>query len=128
ERRLGGNMARSSNAENVMIDEIVVSSHFGHGSGWEGGVVDMDQARGVIARRRKRTAARASASRSSWPCKYWATSTGWQKCTSDIINNREVSRELIGSNSPASTPSRRIDSKTIRMCSLCARIAPQLSS
>ena len=52
----------------------------------------MAQLRGVMARKRKWTDARASPSRSCLSCRYWATRTGWQKCTSDSINSREVSR------------------------------------
>src|SRR5215831_9503538 len=75
--RVGSGMAtRSSDRESVMADEIDLSSHFGHACGWEGRWVDMGQLRGVIARRRKRTVARASPSRSSWSCKYSATRTG----------------------------------------------------
>src|SRR5262249_19806327 len=64
--RIGCAMARVSDREDVMTEEIVLSSHFGHAWGWEGRWVDMAQLRGVTARRRKRTAALASASRSPW--------------------------------------------------------------
>src|SRR5262249_60245542 len=50
---LGSGMARCSDRGNVMTDEIVISSHFGHALGREAGFVHIDQLRGVMARRRK---------------------------------------------------------------------------
>src|SRR5204862_23964 len=94
-------------------------------------VADIDAARDDLAGDAEAEiglVARAPASRSPWSCRYWATSTGWQKFTSEIIISPEVSRGSMASNSPRSMPSRKIDSKIIRMCSLCARMAPQLNS
>ena len=84
-----------------------------------------------MARSRKRTEARASASRSS--CRrLQALGDQHRMAEGDHATaciSREVSRGSTGSNSPLSMPSRRISSMTLRMTSPCAaRMASQLSS
>ena len=69
-------MAHSFDRANVISDEIAKSSQFGQADTLAARVENMDQPLGVTARRRKRTAARASASGSSRSCSDWATRTG----------------------------------------------------
>ena len=79
-----------------------------------------DYLRGVTARSRKRIEARRSfsISGSSHSCRYSATMSGWQKASIARLISSEVVRASTGSNSPASMPSRRMTSITVRITSV----------